>query len=102
MSDIQPGQYLNLSLHVGTQDLGPWWMAFEQRTGIVVFEDSEDAAVERLKKALDLVLDSFGNTEADLRALEDYLNRRGVQYESEPVQKLRGFDIIRDREAIFA
>ena len=76
---------IQLQLRVGTQDISgnvPCWMAFEQRLGIVVFADTEEAAEKRLGDGLDFLLDTIVGDDAPvgLGRLFTYLDKRNVPY----------------------
>ena len=90
-------QILELDLRIGTQDIGPYWMAFEQQLGIVAFEDSEDAVVERLRKAIDFAMDNVGREH-----LHKYLDDHGVKYSYREQPPDRVVNISRDPEAVLA
>ena len=57
MVQTQPMFVFDLRVH--TQNLGPRWFAFETQTGILVFADTEEQAVERLQDTVSLTLDSI-------------------------------------------
>ena len=81
MNDLNRNQILGLALRVGTQDIGPHWVAFEKRLGIMVFADSKDAAVARLRMAVDFTMDNIIDGEpANLHYLQSYLEKHGVEY----------------------
>ena len=75
MNNLNRNKILKLALRVGAEEIGPHWVAFEKRLGIMVFADSKDDAVARLQVAVDFAMGNIvdGN-EANLCYLESYLN----------------------------
>ena len=88
---------LNLHLHVGTVDLGPYWLAFERQTGIAVFADDEDSATRRLSNAVDFALDNLGDD-----SVRPYLDDRGVEYSISEDPPTHTYNIRQSREKEFA
>ena len=81
MSDLSRNQILELALQVGAEDIGPYWTAFETRLGIMVFADSKEDAVNRLRTAIDFTINSIiDGEESNLRHLQAYLKRYDVKY----------------------
>ena len=75
---------LQLQLRVGSRDIGPHWLAFEQRLGIAVFADSRDAAETRLRSAVDFTLGNIDDgTSEGRQSLFNYLEKHGVEYSVE-------------------
>ena len=56
---VQAQTMFVLDLRVHTQNLGGRWLAFETQTGILVFADTEEQAIDRLQDTVSLTLDSI-------------------------------------------
>ena len=81
MNDLNRNQILEPALRVGTADTGPHWTAFEKRLGIMVFADSKEDAVDRLKKAVNFTMSNIiSGDKANVRHVESYLKKCGVEY----------------------
>ena len=67
---------LVFDLRVHTEDVGPYWLAFEAQLGILVFADTEVAAKDRLKDTITLVIDDLA--QYGHGRIRNYLNRHDV------------------------
>ena len=75
------GPVVSMDLRVGTQDLGPHWMAWEVNFGLMAFADDEEAAATRLIKVVDMTLSLFDDgTQAGLENLLKYIENHKVGY----------------------
>ena len=71
----------NINLQVKTQNLGEHWAASAQRLGVIVFGDTEAAALERMGTAIDfMTANAVGGTKAGAERFKAYLDARGVPY----------------------
>lgn len=82
MSAFLQGQFLDITLRVGTFDIGSHWMAFDTGSGIMAFGDDSASAIARLKEAMDLAMETIlDNSDNGLRSLKSFLDNREIRYD---------------------